>query len=172
MIRQIYNQVCATVSNKTTYRHKCISIQENNFFQKQFYAIKEIFGPWEISYISFIFCGVKLSLYIHMAMNKLSQTSLYLTPNTWTRHPQPEYKQCHKGVHSNHATFWMFSYTVFKFKDIRYQWQKLRGSKFAGNTVEFSNLLSRQVIIKDMEVLPQPCQTVLPTRKGKKECWC
>lgn len=86
--------------------------------------------------------------------------------------PSTRIQTMSQGVHSNHATFWVFSYRVFKFKDIRYQWQKLRGSKFAGNTVEFSNLLSRQVIIKDMEVLPQPCQTVLPTRKGKKECWC
>lgn len=57
-------------------------------------------------------------------------------------------------------------------KYMRYQWQKLGGSKSAGNTVEFSNLISRQVIIKDLEALPEPCQTVLPMRKGKKECWC
>lgn len=171
MIRQIYNQECATVTNKTTYRCKCISVQENNFFKSSFYAIKEIFGSWEISCIPFIFCGVKLSLHICMAIYKLSQISLYLTPNTWTRLPQL-YKQCHKGVHSNHATFWMFSYKVFKFKDMRYHWQKLRGSKCAGNTVELSNLISRQVIIKDLEVLPQPCQSALPMRKGKKECWC
>lgn len=33
MIRQIHNQVCVIVGNDTIYRHKCMSIQENNFLK-------------------------------------------------------------------------------------------------------------------------------------------